>query len=253
MVARMSALAAAWLATPLFGLALTPPAGMDVSVDPQIAAVVAAQAAATGATDDDADDSATAGDEEGGGSDGGATAAEEELNRALRSRADFIRIKRPLGIAAWASMTVTMALGTLRYINRFGGGWSDTPCTNDGAVFGVWGCTGGLLYAHLGSALLTSALYYTTGALAIAMPDPENASEGNSDYARTLRLHKVLAWVHFFGMIAQSALGFLVSNLGFNIANEDEYDTARMLATVHLGIGFVTYGAFTWAAALEVF
>ena len=59
--------------------------------------------------------------------------------------------------------------------------------------------------------------------------------------------------MHLSGMIAQLLLGVFVANaehFGFDRANH--YRGLRALATVHLGIGLVTYGALTWAGALYV-
>jgi hypothetical protein len=85
------------------------------------------------------------------------------------------------------------------------------------------------------------------------MPDPDNLSEGMGKFASTLRLHKTLRWVHFGGMVAQALIGIVIANglLGLDRAND--YGTLQALATAHLGIGLVTWGAMTWAGSLMVF
>ena len=60
--------------------------------------------------------------------------------------------------------------------------------------------------------------------------------------------------VSFGGMVAQVALGFIVANhenMGLN--RSDDYKALRALATVHQSVGWMTFGALTWAGALMVF
>jgi hypothetical protein len=54
-------------------------------------------------------------------------------------------------------------------------------------------------------------------------------------------------------MVAQALIGIVIANglLGLDRAND--YGTLQALATAHLGVGLVTWGAMTWAGALMVF
>jgi hypothetical protein len=86
------------------------------------------------------------------------------------------------------------------------------------------------------------------------MPDPLKVSEGNSDFARKLRTHKVLRWVTFAGMVAQIGLGIVAANNDwFNIDRANNYNALRGIATAHLAVSLMTYGAMTWAGAIMVF
>ena len=72
-----------------------------------------------------------------------------------------------------------------------------------------------------------------------------------SAFARSLRTHKWLRWVHFGGMAVQAVLGVFSANsdlIGLDRAND--YTTLQALSTVHLTTGLLTLGALTWAALL---
>lgn len=248
------------LATPLFGLSLTPPnvAPMPLALLPLQAQVAAASGGSTGpaagnAGDSDQDEAAFTAQLEaslGGGHQDTHYAAE------MRRRAAISKIHKAFGIATWASMGVTLFLGGVQYHNLYGefGSLADTPCVKGTAIFGQGQCSR-TPWLHLVSSTLTSVLYATTFTLSIVMPDPGgNLDQGNSDYARTLRMHKLLRWVHLGGMITQIVLGVLIANaqwFGMNRAND--FKTLQALATVHMVTGFITYGALTWAGALMVF
>lgn len=100
---------------------------------------------------------------------------------------------------------------------------------------------------------ITTALYATTFTLSLMMPDPDHLSEGKGEFASTLRMHKLLRWVHLGGMIAQALLGIVIANGPFGLDRANHYSTLQALATVHMGLGLVTWGALTWAGALMVF
>lgn len=108
--------------------------------------------------------------------------------------------------------------------------------------------------SHLVLNTLTSAAYFTTFGLSFAMPDPLKVSEGNSDFARKLRTHKVLRWVTFAGMLAQIGLGIASANSDwFGIDRANDYKALRGIATAHMAVSLVTYGAMTWAGAIMIF
>ena len=182
-----------------------------------------------------------------------ATADEEEYANAIRGRNRLAKIHRILGITTWVAMAATLTFGFIQYSNLygFGGSHTDNPCVNGSAIGGYEACLGRPL-PHTISSLVTTALYASTFSLSLFMPDPDNASEGDSDFARTLRTHKILRWIHLFGMISQITLGLVTANL-FDRASESDFKTAQALGTVHMGIGLVTFGALTWAGAMMVF
>jgi hypothetical protein len=169
--------------------------------------------------------------------------SDRQARYVLRRRASILRTHRVFGIAAWGSMLVTEVLGTMLAINRptwFG----DGACASDPSAFG---CGSGLLGAlHLGSSFITTGLYTTAGILAIAAPDPDNASVGTDRASGTLRLHKTLAWVHGIGMILMPILGVVGSRI-------TDADAGRAFRTVHTGVGYVTFAALSWAMYLELF
>lgn len=245
----MNALSALVYATPLFGFQLTPPPA-DLAPETLFLAMQM----------EDEDQAGDGGDEAGEGEealspeDAAAEAEAENYANALRERARVTSLHRPLGIATWISMGVTLFLGGVQYHNLYGffAAREDTPCVSGGAIFGQDQCSGHP-WPHLVSAALTTTLYTATFVFSLLMPDPDNAGEGDSEFAKTLRMHKLLRWVHFGGMIAQATIGILLANDYLGLDRANDYETLQLLATVHMGIGFVTYGALTWAAALMVF
>lgn len=240
----MGSLSALVLATPLFGLSLQAPLLDDAGASPAalFETAVAMQVDAAAAAEAEADAQAEA--------------EAEEYARQLRQRASVARIHRIFGVSTWGSMTVTVALGLIQYYNLYGvfAGRGSNPCVEGGAIFGQEQCYDTPL-AHALSATATSVLYYTTFTLSLLMPDPDDSDEGDSEFARTLRMHKLLRWVHFWGMAAQGLLGPIIANSAqwFGLDRANDYGTLQALATIHLGIGLVTYAALTWAGALMVF
>ncbi len=252
----MGTLAALLFATPVFGLSLTPPSAAlspsTVGASPAVLHVAlpplqVADVEADGAGDDEASAPAATG----GGS--GSSSSLEEYGAIMRRRADIRAIHKPLGIATWAAMGVTLTLGFIQWHNLYGpfSSLEDTPCVSgDGIIFGEGQCTG-TPWVHLTSALITTALYSSTFTLSLLMPDPGGLDEGDSAFAGRLRLHKALRWVHFIGMVAQLGLGIVLANAdAFGLDRANDYDALQALAAIHMGVGVVTFGALTGAALL---
>jgi hypothetical protein len=186
-----------------------------------------------------------------------AGASQAEYTAAVRKRAKLAKIHRTLGIATWAATTLAVASGTVAYRNLYGVPFStamdETPCVTGDAWFGQKTCYG-QPWGHAILGFGAGAFYFTTLGLAIGMPDPDNASVGKSQYARTLRTHKLLRWVHLAGMLSQMLIGTIIANpnlTGLDRAND--YGTLKVLGGLHLGSGYVTLGALTWAGSIMLF
>src|SRR5688572_4989544 len=228
-------LAVLLLATPLFGLTLQAPLLEPATDLPRIAFAqldLDADLSAEASTDDgdsDADispENAAEASASEGGADTRAKKADAEADdyrEQTAYRNDLIKLHKPLGIATWASMTVTLGLGFIQYYNLYGFGASqgDNPCVTGDAIFGQSACTG-RPWPHTLSASLTTGLYTTTFVLSILMPDPDDLSSGKGEFASTLRLHKFLRWIHFGGMVSQVVLGVIMGTgmLGLDRAND---------------------------------
>ena len=173
----------------------------------------------------------------------------------VRRRNEIKRIHKGFGIATWSVMTLAVVSGFIQFYNKYG--WwqsqASNPCVRGDAVFGQRQCSG-TPTLHLTLGVLSGALFFTTFGLSFGMPDPLKASEGNSDFARKLRTHKILRWVTLAGMLAQFGLGLVIANPDwFGIDRANNYNALRALATTHLALGVTTWGALTWQGAIMVF
>ena len=238
----MGPLAAFLFATPIFGLSL--------QLDPSY---LATQQQALPAMSSSVSDLNLIAAEE-VADDSGDDAPRSTMAEDIAHRRRMGRIHRAFGIATWGGMTLATVFGIIQYRNLYGrfGSLEETPCVRGDATFGQDACTG-LPAPPLATVILTSALYYTTFGLSYAMPDPLNVSEGDGDYARRLRTHKRLRWVHFAGMAAQIILGMVSSNSeAFGLNRSEDYRALQVLSTIHLAIGLTTYGTLTYAGALMI-
>lgn len=233
----MGSFTALLLATPIFGFSLHAPA-IEASFDVAARTSMELRTAVISAAE--AEDSA-----------GPAHDPQAEYKHQIKQRNSIASIHRTFGIATWASMTLTVAAGAMAYYNLYGFGAEigDSPCVTGKTAISC----DGMRTVKNTLAVVTTALYATTFTLSLLMPDPDHLSEGKGKFASTLRLHKTLRWVHFGGMVAQALVGIVIANglLGLDRAND--YGTLQALATAHLGLGLVTWGAMTWAGALMVF
>ncbi len=234
----MGTLTALLLATPIFGFSLAPP---SVAALPHSAVPVVAQLETEAQLS-------------------GAPASElsqDEYVSQLKQRANLAKIHRTLGIATWAMTTVAVVAGTIQYRNLYGAplitSREETPCLT-GKAFPSQDTCSGTPWFHAITGFGAGALYFSTLALAIAMPDPDNASVGDSKFAKNVRMHKLLRWVHLTGMLAQMAIGVVVANPGLTgLDRANDYDTLKMLSGVHLVSGYVTLGALSWAGSIMLF
>lgn len=227
----MTTLTALMLATPLFGLSLQLDTSMletpSMAIDP--GAVLSVEVS---------------------------TKLEEPTTADLiRQRNKIKKVHKWFGIATWSLMTLTVASGFLQFYNQYG--WWKSQATNPCVQGTAWPnqdqCSGTPI-AHLTLSTLTAASYFTTWGLSFAMPDPLKVSEGEGRFAKKLRTHKILRWVTFAGMLTQIMLGVVAANSEwFGLDRANDYNALRGIATAHLAVGLVTYGALTWAGAIMLF
>jgi cytochrome b561 len=173
----------------------------------------------------------------------------------IKKRNKIKKVHKWFGISTWSLMTLSVVSGFIQFHNQYGWWQSQAtnPCVQGSAIFTQDACSG-VPIAHATLIAVTSAAYFTTFGLSFAMPDPLGVSEGNSDFARKLRTHKVLRWVTFAGMIAQIGLGIASANSErFGLDRANDYKALRGLATAHMAVSLVTYGAMTWAGAIMIF
>lgn len=244
----MNTLVALALATPIFGFSLTPPV-----VDPVIDLALPGSVAMLDDADLELDADGPGGDAEGGDDAEAEGGDEDDYESQLARRNDLIKWHKPLGLATWGAMTVTTVLGFIQYYNLYGffADQGSNPCVEGDAIFGQGQCTGTPLPHAIGAAL-TTGLYSATFTISLMMPDPDDLASTKGEFGDNLRLHKLLRWVHFGGMVAQAILGVIIANdIGLDRAND--YDTLQTLATVHMATGLVTLGALTWAGTIYAF
>lgn len=169
----------------------------------------------------------------------------------LRKRARLAKTHRTLGITTWALTGLAVIAGTIQWRNLYAGDAGSNPCVTGDAWLGQQQCYG-TPWFHALTGFAAGAAYFSTLGLAMAMPDPDNASRGDSQYAKTLRTHKILRWVHLSGMVAQMVLGIVIANprLSGGLDRANDYGTLRALSLVHLTAGYVTLGALSWAGTI---
>ena len=173
----------------------------------------------------------------------------------IRKRNKIKKVHKWMGITTWSLMTLSVVSGFIQFYNQYGWwkGQADNPCVQGNAIFSQGACSG-VPTAHLVLNVTTSAAYFATFGLSFAMPDPLGVSEGDSKFAKRLRTHKVLRWVTFAGMLTQIALGVATANSEwFGLDRANDYNALRGLATAHLAVSLMTYGAMTWAGAIMIF
>jgi hypothetical protein len=230
----MATLTALMLATPLFGLTLELDSALleapALAVDPQVVLAVDASVALE-------------------------EPREPTTADLVRKRNKIKKVHKGFGLATWSLMTLSVVSGFIQFHNQYG--WwqsqSTNPCVQGTAVFSQKACSG-VPVAHVTLISLTSAAYFTTFGLSFAMPDPLKVSEGDSPFARKLRAHKALRWVTFAGMLAQIGLGIVSANAEwFGLDRANDYNALRGLATAHLAVSLMTYGALTGTGVIMLF
>ncbi|HEY6882059.1 MAG TPA: hypothetical protein VI299_28715 [Polyangiales bacterium] len=236
--------------TPIFGLSLTPP--QIEALPASLVANVAPLAQLDSSLDEEAEvstgDLASDAPEPESAASKGPVLSKEEYKLQLRKRSKLAKIHRTLGITSWALTGLAVIAGTIQWRNLYAGDEGSNPCVQGNAWLGQKQCYG-TPWFHALTGFGAGAAYFSTLGLEMAMPDPDNASKGNSAYAKNLRTHKILRWVHLSGMVAQMVLGIVIANprISGGLDRANDYSTLRALSLVHLGAGYVTFGALSWA------
>ncbi len=153
-------------------------------------------------------------------------ARDRDFDRKVKRRRSILLWHQGLGFATLVALAATCVIGQLNYQDKYGPGNDDARYYN----------------AHLGLAVSTSALFATTGILALAAPEP---------YKKPLRAdtalaHKVLMAVATAGMAAQLVLGPIAA---FREGKLDQRD----YALAHLVTSYATFAAMATGVLVYVF
>lgn len=234
----MPTLTALVLATPLFGLSLTPPAYAAPAIGPAPSLQIQEAAEPTQEAAEAAQDA------------GDARLASQLATR--RTMADWMT---GIGIAAIFSMATTAVLGAIHFHDQYGfhDEYADTPCGQQRAIMQEY-CGTGTVVPHAIAAGTTTALYVTAASLGIFMPDPLGASEQPGPYGDRIRLHSTLRWVTTTLLIVQSLLGTFVSHADwFGLDFRNDFDALHGLAITHMGIGLAALTSLTIQGSVMLF
>jgi hypothetical protein len=138
----------------------------------------------------------------------------EGREKEMKARRNMLAFHQIGGFATMAALAATVALGQLTY----NGDESMGP-------------------VHGAMAMTAVTLYFTTAALAIFTPPP---TIRRGEWS-TISTHKLLATIHFSGMVLTPFLGRMVA------------DNRRELRTFHLVSGYVTTATFAGALLVVTF
>lgn len=138
----------------------------------------------------------------------------EERQKEMKARRNMLAFHQIGGFATLAALAATVVLGQIAY----NGDESMGP-------------------VHGAMAMTAVTLYFTTATLAIFTPPPTIRRKEWS----TVSTHKLLATIHFSGMLLTPFLGSMVA------------DNRRDLRTIHLVSGYVTTAAFAGAMVAVTF
>jgi hypothetical protein len=149
-----------------------------------------------------------------------------ELDRAVARRRRMLKAHQAFGFITLGGLAATLVLGTLNYVDKYGGG------DDSGRYYS----------AHLGLGIATTLTFATTGLLALIAPNP---------YPKPIRadaalLHKVSMALAAAGMLTQLILGPVTA------AHEGRLDQ-RDYALGHLVVGYATFGFMATGVLAYVF
>jgi hypothetical protein len=149
-----------------------------------------------------------------------------KLEHSVRLRRSLLVWHQAIGFVALGVLAATNIIGTFNYVDKYGGG-------DDSGKFYNW---------HLGLAISSTALFTTTGVLALAAPNP---------YPKPVKLdaalvHKVSMALAAAGMLTQIILGPIT-------AYREGHLDQRDLALAHLITGWSTFGFMAGGVLAYVF
>jgi len=146
-----------------------------------------------------------------------------KLSAEVKTRRRVLTWHQGLGLATLGALALTMVLGTLDYVDKFGGG----------------DYTGKYTAAHEGVSIVATAGFTTTAILGLAAPTP---------YKKPIRADSALAHKVLMGVAAACFVANLI--LGPISASKEGTLLQRDLAGAHVGIGFGSLAAMTagWLA-----
>ena len=148
--------------------------------------------------------------------DAAAVARQAELSRTLSTRRQILRLHQLGGFATLATMTATVIVGQLNYMDKYGGG----------------GDTGKYRLTHQVLAYSTSGVFAATGLLALFAPSPFDKPLRFD----TATLHKAAMLVATTGMVAQVVLGMVTAKSEGKVSQRD-------FALAHQIVGYTTLAA----------
>lgn len=144
------------------------------------------------------------------------TKGSEEKTQVMEERAYKLKTHQVLGIITWAAMALTMLSAP------------DHKKTSD---------------VHKILGLSTTALYFTTAYFSLSAPPLVQ----DSNKGLNIKLHKILAWIHFPLMILTPVTGFIAEN------QIKKGQKVHGFGSAMGPLGTATFLTFTAAAAVMVF
>ena len=155
-----------------------------------------------------------------------AAARDRAFEAKVHRRRQMLQWHQGLGLATLVALAATCVIGQLNYQDKYGRGPDDSRYYS----------------AHLGLGVGTTALFATTGMLALLAPNP---------YPKPVRfdtalVHKLSMALATAGMVAQVVLGPIVA------AREGKLDQ-KDWALAHLVTGYSTFGFMATGVVAYVF
>ena len=144
-------------------------------------------------------------------------AQQRALESQLRTRRQMLQLHQLSGMLTFAALGATVIFGQLNYNDIYGGG----------------GATHQWYDWHKWSAFTATALFATTGALAIFAPSPLEKPMRLD----TAMLHRISMGVATAGMVTQIVLGFVTASKNGSISQRD-------FALAHQIVGYTTFAAY---------
>jgi len=145
-----------------------------------------------------------------------ALARQQELERKLAQRRTMLQFHQLAGFLTLASLTTTVVLGQLDYLDKYGG-------RGDVGTYHLW---------HRWVAIASTGIFAGTAALAVFAPVPLE-KKARLD---TATLHKIAMTVAATGMAAEIVLGIVT-------ATKEGQRVQRDFALAHQIVGYATLAA----------